>query len=167
MGAGYHGGFGSTKGSAYKKTSSKKSEIRATINVRKKDIINALNGVTEMSSLIAQSIANKSIGVNILGDELFEKLLRKGDVKDTKRIKGLQIKRQMYIRRSAIDGFGIFVHEGTHAYEAYKKIPQKDISSHSGEYRAYVNEHDFQVKKGERVEFIDYDEIRIHIKLNY
>ena len=61
----------------------------------------------------------------------------------------------------------VFVHEGVHAYESYKKIPQSEISSRKGERRAYWHEHEFQVKKGEYVEYKDYGEICVHVNLNY
>ena len=167
MGTGYHGGFGATKGSAYKKSSSNASAPVINRVIRKQDIIDALMGVTEMSTTIAKSIAAKHIGVNILGDELFESTLDLNKIKNPKEVKAYQDGNHMYIRRSAISGFSVFVHEGTHAYEHYHDIPQFKISSHKGEYRAYVNEHDYQVKSGEHVDYKDYDDIWVHIKLNY
>ena len=75
--------------------------------------------------------------------------------------------RNVYIRRSSITGYSIFVHEGTHALDSINGIPQNQIGSHHGEYKAFVNEHDYQVKKGEKLDFKDYDEILVHIKINY
>ncbi len=167
MGAGYHGGFGATRGRALSISSSKSNAPVITKVIRKQDIIDALTGVTEMSTTVANSIAANQIGVNILGDELFESMLDRNKVKDPKTVKGFQDGRQMYIRRSAIRGYSIFVHEGVHAYENYKKIPQSEISSRQGEKRAYWHEHVFQVKKGEHVEYKDYDEILVHVNLNY
>jgi hypothetical protein len=40
-------------------------------------------------------------------------------------------------------------------------------ASYQGEFRAFMNEHEFQIKKGEHVEFKDEGEIRVHIRLNY
>ena len=62
MGAGYHGGFGATKGSALKILPSAGSTPAIKINVSKQDIINALRGVTDMSTLIAENIENKQNG---------------------------------------------------------------------------------------------------------
>lgn len=167
MGTGYHGGFGATKGSAYKRSSTNSPAPIITRVIRKQDIIDALMGVTEMSTTIAKSIESKHIGVNILGDDLFDSTLDRNKIKDPKTVKGYQAGNQMYIRRSAIQGFGIFVHEGIHAYEYSKKIPQSEISSRKGERRAYWYEHEYQTKKGEHVDYKDYDEIVIHVNLNY
>ena len=168
MGAGYHGGFGATNGSAYKKAFSISSTNSSNnISISKKDIIGALTGVTEMSTQIAKYIAQKKIGVNILGDSLFESMIDKDDGKRPNDVVGFQRGNQIYVRRSAVNGFGIFVHEGTHAYEYRNQISEKEISSYKGELRAYINEHDYQVKKGEHVEFKNHDEIRVHIKLYY
>ena len=74
---------------------------------------------------------------------------------------------QMYIRRSSITGYSIFVHEGTHVIDHLNDIPQSIISSFDGELKAYMNEHDYQKKKGEHVDYKDKEEIIVHIKLNY
>ena len=137
------------------------------LNSVKQDIIDALMGVTEMSTTIAKSIADKQIGINILGDKLFDSTLDRNKVKDPKTVKGYQDGVQTYIRRSAIRGFSVFLHEGVHAYECYNRIPQSEISSRKGERRAYRHEHDYQVKKGEHIDFKDYDEIIVHVNLNY
>lgn len=167
MGTGYHGGFGATRGSAYKKSSSDSSIPAITRVIRKQDIIDALMGVTEMSTTVAKSIAAKQIGINILGDELFDSTLDLNKVKDPKEVKGYQDGVQTYIRRSAIKGFSVFLHEGVHAYEFYNRIPQAEISSRKGERRAYWHEHEYQVKKGEHIEYRDLDEIIVHVNLNY
>lgn len=167
MGAGYHGGFGATRGRALSISSSKSNAPVITKVIRKQDIIDALTGVTEMSTTVANSIAANQIGVNILGDELFESMLDRNKVKDPKTVKGFQDGHQTYIRRSAIRGFGVFLHEGVHAYEYNMKIPQSEISSRKGEKRAYWHEHVFQEKKGEHIDFKDYDEILVHVNLNY
>lgn len=165
MGAGYHGGFGATKGSALKILPSSGSSPTIKVNVSKHDIINALKGVTDMSTLIAENIENKNIGVNILGDRLFDAVLGKTD--NPEKVNGFQMGRNVYIRRSSITGYSIFVHEGTHALDSINGISQNQIGSHHGEYKAFVNEHDYQVKKGEKLDFKDYDEILVHIKINY
>ncbi|MBO7453744.1 MAG: hypothetical protein J6U54_25710 [Clostridiales bacterium] len=167
MGTGFHGGFGATKERAYKKSALVPDSSKLLKNIRKEDIIKALFGVTDMSTKIAQSIINNEIGINILGDELFDLIPDKRDPDELKGIPGIQKGRQVYIRRSALTGYSVFVHEGTHAYEFSRNIPQAHISSHQGEYRAYLNEHEYQIKKGEVVEFKDSDDILVHILLNY
>lgn len=69
------------------------------------------------------------------------------------------------MRRSALHGYTNFVHEGTHAYDYLQGVIKP--ASYKGELRAYMNEHEYQIKKGEHVEFQDSGEIRVHIKLNY
>ena len=107
MGAGYHGGFGATRGRAYKKSHSDSPVPVITRVIRKQDIIDALMGVTEMSTTIAKSLAAKQIGVNILGDELFDKTVDLNRVKNPRDVDGFQDGNQMYIRRSAIRGFSV------------------------------------------------------------
>ena len=167
MGTGYHGGFGATRGSAYKMSSSDSSVPVITKVIRKQDIIDALMGVTEMSTAVAKSIAAKQIGINILGDKLFESTLDLNKVKDPKGVNGYQDGVQTYIRRSAVKGFSVFLHEGVHAYEFLNRIPQAEISSRKGERRAYWHEHEYQVKKGEHIEYKDLDEIIVHFSLIY
>lgn len=163
MGTGYHGGFGATKGSAYKKSSSSKHNQCVTISLKREDIIDALMGVTLASTVVAEFIRDKKIGINILGDKLFDATLRK-DV-DPKKTNAYQDKNQIYIRRSALKGYTNFVHEGTHAYDYIKGVIKP--ASFEGELRAYMNEHEYQIKKGEHVEYEGEDEIRVHIKLEY
>ena len=90
MGAGYHGGFGATLGRALKTSSSNNSVPVITKVIRKQDIIDALMGITEMSTTVAKSIAAKQIGVNILGDRLFDSTLDRNKVKDPQTVKGYQ-----------------------------------------------------------------------------
>ena len=165
MGAGYHGGFGATQGSALKILPSSGSTPAIKINVRKQDIIDALRGVTDMSTLIAENIENKNIGVNILGYRLFEAAYGKSE--DIGSINGFQRGRNIYIRKSSITGYSVFVHEGTHAMDFVNGVAEKLIGSHQGEFKAFVHEHDYQIKKGEKVEFKNKDEILVHIKINY
>lgn len=163
MGTGYHGGFGATQGSAYKKSSSSMHNQSVTISLKRQDIIDALMGVTEASTIVAELIRDKTIGVNILGDELFNATLRK-DV-DPKKIDGYQEGTQIRLRRSALKGYSNFVHEGTHVYDEILGVVKP--ASFEGELRAFMNEHEYQIKKGEHVEYEGEGEIRVHIKLEY
>ena len=71
MGAGYHGGFGVTKGSAkiYKDGYQKSQNKEYT----REQLIDFLDGKTAQSSVIADKIRKGEIKLSVLGDELFER----------------------------------------------------------------------------------------------
>jgi hypothetical protein len=79
----------------------------------------------------------------------------------------MQVGNQIYIKRSATDFYSTIVHEGNHAIEYINHIPQKDISSKSGEKRAFLAEHNFQKAKKIRIQFKSEKEIEDFIDKNY
>lgn len=159
MGAGYHGGFGSTKGSG---NSQKKGYQKANQGLRDKDqLYSSVDGVTEHTSEIIKNIKNKKIKVSVLGDRLFEEYL--GEDKNTAAV---AIGNKIYLRRSSVTVSSDFVHEGTHAldYIAGKLSKMNVIES---EMHAYRREHEFQKAAGIPLEFANEDDIRVHVFLNY
>ncbi len=160
MGAGYHGGFGSTLGS--NKVYSEVGEKNCKINYTREELIAFLEGKTAQSSEIAENIKKGYIKMSILGDELFERAF--GVNKD---IAGLAIENKIYLRKSSISIHSDIVHEGTHAMDFLNGIPYETISSWDGEIKAYTAEHHFQKAAGLTIEFQDEDDIRVHVWKNY
>ena len=78
-------------------------------NYSRDDFIDALDGVTEQSTEIANGIKNGDIKMNVLGDELFESYLVVSS--DTKAV---AVGDQLYVRSSSETIFSDVVHEGTH-----------------------------------------------------
>ena len=156
MGAGYHGGFGNTKGSnpAFK-SFYQKGENGA---VTKEQLLDFINGVTPESSEIAKGIMNGTIKLNVLGDKLFEEYLGVGDD-----VAGATVGNQIYLRRSSSSIHSDFVHEGKHALDFLSGIPTSEISSWDGEIRAYTAEHFFQKAKGIQADFSDEDDIMVYV----
>ena len=128
----------------------------------REDIINSLEGVTEKSTEIANAIQNKGIGINVLGDELFEDYI--GCTSETV---GMQIGDQIYVRSSSSSLMSDVVHEGTHALDYFNGIDESVISSWAGETTAYSAERLFQVESGMPVQFVSEEDMMIHIWSNY
>ncbi len=160
MGAGYHGGFGSTHGS--KKITKEATNKANNANYTKEELIAFLEGKTTQSSEIAENIRKGKIKISILGDELFERAF--GVDKD---VAGLAIENKIYLRKSSVSIHSDIVHEGTHAMDFLKGVPYEKISSWDGEIKAYTAEHHFQKASGLAIEFTDEDDIKVHVWKNY
>lgn len=128
----------------------------------REEIIDSLDGVTEKSTEIANAIRNKDIGMNVLGDEWFERYL--GCTSDTV---AMQIGDQIYVRGSSSSLISDVVHEGTHAMDYLSGIDESIISSRIGETTAYTAERLFQIESGMPVQFVNEDDMMIHIWGNY
>ncbi|MBU5473134.1 pre-toxin TG domain-containing protein [Roseburia sp. MSJ-14] len=128
----------------------------------REDIITSLDGVTNKSTEIANAIRNKDIGINVLGDELFEKYL--GCSSDTV---AMQVGEQIYVRSSSVSLFSDIVHEGTHAIDYYNGIDENIIASWTGETTAYNAERLFQIESGMSVQFESEEDMMVHIWSNY
>ena len=161
MGAGYHGGFGQTKG-ADKKAHTSNSLPRRKSDYTRNEIIAELMGVTEVSDTVARLINEGKIRITLLSDELFESYLGK-----SRDVGGTQKGNMIYLRRSVENLFSTVVHEGTHVLDFYKGVPQNEIGSFSGEAQAYINEHAFQKEKGQKLEHENIDDIKIFVAMNY
>ena len=118
--------------------------------------------MTEESTEIAKMIRNNDIGLNVLGDDLFERSL--GVSSDTI---GLQKGNQIYLRGSSASLFSDVVHEGTHAKDYLNGIGEDIIASKKGEIRAFSMERDFQIASGMPIEFETLDDIIVHVWKNY
>ena len=133
-----------------------------TQNYTRDNIIDSLDGVTIKSTEIANALRNKDIGINVLGDELFERYF--GCSSDTIAI---QIGNQIYVRNSSVSLLSDVVHEGTHALDYLNGISESTISSWSGETAAYSAERDFQMESGMSVQYENEEDMMIHIWSNY
>ena len=113
MGAGYHGGFGATKGSAkiYKDGYQKSQDKEYT----REQLIDFLDGKTAQSSVIADKIRKGEIKLSVLGDELFERAF--GVNSD---VVGIAIDNKIYLRKNSSTIHSDMVHEGTHAIDFLK-----------------------------------------------
>ena len=126
------------------------------------EIINSLDGVTQKSTEIANSIQNGKIKINVLGDELFESYL--GCSSDTM---AMQVGNQIYVRSSSATLFSDVVHEGVHAMDFINGVDESVISSWSGETSAYNAERLFQLESGMPVQFESEEDMMVHIWSNY
>ncbi len=131
-------------------------------NITRDDILRKLDGITDKSTEIVKYIRDKDIGINILGDQLFENYL--GVPSSTL---GVQVSKQIYIRRSSPSLISDIVHEGTHAIDFRDGISQEVISSWTGEIKAYTEERFFQIASGLKVDFENIDDMLVHIWSEY
>lgn len=138
------------------------NNIGGTQNITKDDILEALDGVTEMSTEIAERIRNGDLGINVLSDELFESYL--GCSSETVAV---QIGDQIYVRRNSSSLVSDIVHEGTHAMDYFNGIDESIISSQIGEVHAYSAERTFQIESGIPIQFENEDDMMVHIWRNY
>ena len=160
MGAGYHGGFGATKGSS--KVLKNGYQSSGGQNYTREQLVNFLDGKTSQSSEIADKIRKGEIKLSVLGDELFESAF--GVNSD---VVGIAIDNKIYLRRNSGTIHSDMVHEGTHAMDFLKGLPYEKISSWDGEIKAYTAEHHFQKASGLAVQFTNEDEIKVHVWKNY
>ncbi len=160
MGAGYHGGFGATKGSSklYKDGYQRASGN----NFTREQLVDFLDGKTPHSSEIAEKIRKGEIKLSVLGDELFERAF--GVNRD---VAGIAIDNKIYLRKNSASIHSDIVHEGTHAMDFLKGLPYEKISSWEGEIKAYTAEHHFQKASGLAIEFTDEDDIKVHVWKSY
>jgi len=160
MGAGYHGGFGATKGSGKsEKTNYTKGN---TVNYTREQLLAALDGVTEISTQVAEQIRKGEILLNVLGDELIERCY---NIKPT--TAAFADDNKIYIRKSSLSIISDMVHEGVHAKDYLKGVPSEEIGGWPGELRAYRAEHEFQIKAGLTIEYANDDDICVHVWSNY
>lgn len=160
MGAGFHGGFGATKGSA--KLNIENNKKNKIIDYTKEELLAFIDGKTSQSSVIADKIRKGEIKLSILGDELFDRAF--GVNRD---VIGIAIENKIYLRRNSISIHSDIVHEGTHALDYINGLPYEKISSWDGEIKAYTAEHHFQKASGLALQFSNEDDIKVHVWKNY
>ena len=160
MGAGYHGGFGTTYGSKRALKTGRVTLVNQ--NITRGKLLEAIGGVTNHSSDIATNINLGNIKLNVIGDELFERVF--GVSRD---VKGLAINNKIYVRKNSMSLYSDVIHEGTHALDYLRGVSFADRAGWSGEIRAYTAEHNFQKAAKLEVEFKDENDIRVHVWQNY
>ena len=93
MGAGYHGGFGLTKGSAKLLSQGYR---RGTQQIKDKEqLYKGVDGITPQASEIVKNVKLGRIKLTILGDKLFEEYI--GEYSETL---GVAIGSKIYLRMS-------------------------------------------------------------------
>lgn len=160
MGAGFHGGFGATKGSS--KVFKEGYQSTQKNNFTRDQLIDFLDGKTNQSSVIADKIRKGQIKLSVLGDELFEKAFGVNH-----EVVAIAIDNKIYIRKNSGTIHSDIVHEGTHAMDFLSGLPYEKISSWEGEIKAYTAEHHFQKASGLAVQFTNEDDIKVHVWSNY
>ncbi|WP_347243948.1 hypothetical protein, partial [Thermogutta sp.] len=134
-------------------------------NITKANIVADLSAGTTQSRRIAQAMEEGKIGVNILGEEMFEKAYRfRGGSGNISAVDAFAYKQHIYLRQSRSDIFRDAVHEGTHALDYVSGFKG---SVAQWEKRAYFYERQFQLYKGRFTEFRTLGDILRHIKLYY
>ncbi len=160
MGAGFHGGFGATKGSS--KVFKEGYQSTQKNNFTRDQLIDFLDGKTNQSSVIADKIRKGQIKLSVLGDELFERAFGVNH-----EVVAIAIDNKIYIRKNSGTIHSDIVHEGTHAMDFLSGLPYEKISSWEGEIKAYTAEHHFQKASGLAVQFTNEDDIKVHVWSNY
>lgn len=160
MGAGYHGGFGSTAGKVMNRDNGQVASKYS--DYTREQLIQSIYGVTPQATSVAEGISERRIHMSVLGDELFEKYLGVGHD-----VLGVEYGDQIYVRRSSVSLVSEIIHEGTHALEYKSGVSQDIIRSREGELRAFMAEHQFQKAAGMPLDFANEDEIRIHVFRTY
>lgn len=160
MGAGYHGGFGSTAGKVMNRENGHVATKQS--DYTREQLIQSIHGVTPQATSVAEGISERRIHMSVLGDELFEKYLGVGH-----EVLGIASGDKIYVRRSSASLVSEIIHEGTHALEFKAGVSQDIIRTREGELRAYKAEHQFQKAAGMPLDFANEDEILIHVFRTY
>ncbi len=163
MGMGLHGGFGNSRGSRLIKKSAKKGKLSSIkASYTRDSLIRELDGHTNTSTELAKRIRIGDIHINVLGDDLFERYT--GSDKDTLAV---AIGKNLYLRRSSASIVSDMVHEGKHALDYISGINTYEIQTWPGEIRAYKAEREFQIKTKRPVDFINENDLLVHVWKNY
>ena len=105
---------------------------------------------TSQSRRVTEGIEQGRIGMNVVGDNLFERALRHYDpaaTGDLSRTVGFAVGNQAYVRQTARDAASVLVHEGVHVLDSLSGVPRSVASL---ERRAYYFERQFQIVTGRR-----------------
>jgi RHS repeat-associated protein len=139
---------------------------QTTAAVTKADMVADLASGTAQSQRIAGAMEKGDIGVNILGQNMFEKayLHFGGDPGDVSRVAAFARGSQTYFRQGSGRIFGDAVHEGTHALQILEGF-KGTVSDF--EIMAYYFEREFLLGKGRLSDFATLDEMFEHIAKNY
>ncbi len=167
MGTGINGGFGNTKGrsilSLFSNITNKKGiHVFCKNNYTRESLIHELEGQTKISNEIAERIKKGDIFINILGDHLFNEYLNAKS-----ETVAVTVNKQIYLRASSASIVSDLVHEGNHALEFFSNINPNNIRTWPGEIRAYKAEREFQIKTNRPVDFINENDLLVHVWKNY
>jgi len=119
-----------------------------------------MSGTTLQADRVVSKIRSGDIGVNILGDDLFDRFLGT----DLAVARGPQI----YLRQSSANIFSESVHEGTHALDFLNRYGFGGTKSvWQWENRAWFYERQFQLSTGSPVDFPNFEDMMQHIQNSY
>ena len=122
-----------------------------------------IEGTTQQADRIASAIRKKDIGLNIISDEMYTRLI--GDSL------AYAAKNQIYLRRSAINGgtvLGDLIHEGTHALDFVSGFGKNTLKTvGQWEKRAYFYERQFYRWNNEPVRFDSINDMIRSVKPDY
>jgi hypothetical protein len=126
-------------------------------------LVNGLDGVTLQSSRVAAAIDSGDLGVNLLGDTMFEKAyIMKGGAGAAPQAFAYQD--QLYLRSGSASLLSDTVHEGTHGLDYLNSFPG---SNWMMEAKAYYYERQFQSGAGLPIDFPTNRQMWDHIYQNY
>ena len=131
----------------------------------KQELIQGLRGTTAQAERIADAIENGSLKVSLLGDDLYNQMIR-GQVGE----RASAIGNQIYLRKGASSVLSDAVHEGTHALDnisGFGFAQGQPALRYSIENRAYWYERQFQLWTNQPVEHSTVGDLLKHVKGNY
>jgi RHS repeat-associated protein len=121
----------------------------------KDELLRFLEGRTLHSQMMVDSIREGNVGINLIGDTLFEKYYKlNGGQGNPLSVQGFTIRNMIYLRRDRASVAAAAAHEGSHALDSLYHVPSELIAD---EMRAFQHQIDFQRAIGEPL-FLDSDE---------
>ena len=128
-------------------------------------------GTTTQAIRIAEAIEAERLGVNILGEQMFQSAFKKyggtGALPAS-----FAYNNQLYIRSTSMNYLSQIVHEGTHGLQFFARHPgvfsnATQAQVRSAEIGAYFFERQFQMSTGTRVDFPSLVELLRHVRNSY
>lgn len=128
----------------------------------REEIVDGLVGYTQQGNRVAAAIRNKKLGLNVMGDELFEKAYRLYGG-DGNLPLAFAVEKQLYLRRSN-GTLSELVHEGTHGLDHLNGFSG---TLYQWEKRAWFFERQFQKASRAPVDFEEVQDMLDHILFSY
>ncbi|MCI0550083.1 MAG: hypothetical protein L0287_03940, partial [Anaerolineae bacterium] len=131
--------------------------------LNREDIMSGLVGFTQQGNRVASGLADRSLGLNVLGDDLFAKAWKQKGGQGAAP-QAFAYGEQTYVRGSSQSLLSEVVHEGTHGLDYLRGFSGSTVQL---EKRAWFYERQFQRASGSKVEFENISEMLNHIKDAY
>jgi hypothetical protein len=127
------------------------------------DIFDGLTGLTQQGNRVAAGIRSGDLGLNALGDDLFERAFRlKGGTGQTPQ--AFAYGEQIFVRRNAQNILSEVVHEGTHGLDYLRGFNGSVLQL---ENRSFFFARQFQRAGGGSVEFDTINQMQQFIRDRY